>query len=232
MDSDRTKIGFKLALSPCAAGKKSPSLSPPSTVASSFHFTRLDTDKQAEVKEELITHFDGERFTDYSSSLENKSRKIIPLAKDGRGLHPLDRSTAGQLFSTTPYSPTSYGLQVRAKKNEPEDSGGCAKGEADESSIHQILKVRHSNLQGDLAERPLSNSIDDYEDMPVCEFGEALLRGMGWSEGQAIGKNPSSGMLEPVVVKPRPGNLGLGADPSHLHLIRQGKKKGHRQQRL
>ena len=33
------------------------------------------------------------------------------------------------------------------------------------------------------------STIDDYEDMPVDQFGAAMLKGMGWKPGEAIGLN-------------------------------------------
>lgn len=38
-------------------------------------------------------------------------------------------------------------------------------------------------------------SLDAYEAMPVDMFGEAMLRGMGWSDGKGIGVNK---VLHPV----------------------------------
>ena len=31
------------------------------------------------------------------------------------------------------------------------------------------------------------SNADDYEDIPVTSFGAAMLRGMGWKDGEAIG---------------------------------------------
>ena len=33
------------------------------------------------------------------------------------------------------------------------------------------------------------STADDYEEMPIGEFGKAMLRGMGWKDGTAIGKS-------------------------------------------
>jgi hypothetical protein len=35
---------------------------------------------------------------------------------------------------------------------------------------------------------------------------------MGFSEGKGIGKNNKNALLQPVVLKPRPKGLGLGAE--------------------
>ena len=32
------------------------------------------------------------------------------------------------------------------------------------------------------------STLEDYEAMPIAQFGEAVLRGMGWKKGEAIGK--------------------------------------------
>lgn len=47
--------------------------------------------------------------------------------------------------------------------------------------------------------------LDDYEDMPIAEFGMALMRGMGWKDGEALGGS-RKGILEPIEVSkiPRP----------------------------
>ena len=36
---------------------------------------------------------------------------------------------------------------------------------------------------------PLQSTLDDYDDMPISQFGSAMLKGMGWKPGQAIGLN-------------------------------------------
>ncbi|KAK9325783.1 DExH-box splicing factor binding site-domain-containing protein [Lipomyces orientalis] len=41
----------------------------------------------------------------------------------------------------------------------------------------------------DILSRPDEPTLQDYETVPVEEFGFALLRGMGWKEGEGIGKN-------------------------------------------
>ena len=33
------------------------------------------------------------------------------------------------------------------------------------------------------------STMDDYEDMPIDQFGAAMLKGMGWKPGEAIGLN-------------------------------------------
>lgn len=62
----------------------------------------------------------------------------------------------------------------------------------------------------DVALRPDESTMEDYDNTRVEDFGAALLRGMGWNEGQAIGQS-NKGLLQPIVAIPRPQRLGLGA---------------------
>ena len=62
----------------------------------------------------------------------------------------------------------------------------------------------------DVEDLPEQATLDDYESMPIADFGAAMLRGMGWEEGKPVGRN-SKGMVAAVEFVPRPGRLGLGA---------------------
>jgi G-patch domain len=62
----------------------------------------------------------------------------------------------------------------------------------------------------DVVELPDSATLDDYERVPVSQFGAALLRGMGWKEGTAASKT-KKGMIEPWMPQARPALLGIGA---------------------
>lgn len=45
------------------------------------------------------------------------------------------------------------------------------------------------------------------------EFGEKMLKKMGWNEGEGLGKT-KTGDTEPLQIRKRRENLGLGADAS------------------
>ena len=42
-------------------------------------------------------------------------------------------------------------------------------------------------LANDSATLPEQSNLDDYDNMPIEQFGAALIRGMGWKEGAPIG---------------------------------------------
>ncbi|MCJ1245120.1 hypothetical protein MMC30_002321 [Trapelia coarctata] len=66
------------------------------------------------------------------------------------------------------------------------------------------------DFKTDIASRPDSASLDDYAAVPIEEFGAALLRGMGWKEGDVVGKNKGQSS-KPRLVERRPALLGIGA---------------------
>lgn len=53
----------------------------------------------------------------------------------------------------------------------------------------------------------IESTVDDYEKVPIADFGKAMLRGMGWKDEDK--KEDSLKFDAPVV---RPKGLGLGAD--------------------
>jgi hypothetical protein len=72
----------------------------------------------------------------------------------------------------------------------------------------------------------------EYEATPVEDFAKALLRGMGWNDGEGVGRSRQNVEVKQIV--PRPERLGLGADPAALpqHLqrprvVKMGER-GHR----
>ncbi|KAE8148555.1 DExH-box splicing factor binding site-domain-containing protein [Aspergillus avenaceus] len=75
-----------------------------------------------------------------------------------------------------------------------------------------------TSFRADIASRPESATLDQYNAIPVEEFGAALLRGMGWKEGQAVGRgkygSSTAAVDKPRVPERRPGFLGIGAKDS------------------
>ncbi|KAL8723680.1 MAG: hypothetical protein Q9225_000123 [Loekoesia sp. 1 TL-2023] len=66
------------------------------------------------------------------------------------------------------------------------------------------------HFRSDVASRPDSASLDDYARVPVEEFGLGMLRGMGWKEGEVVGKRKDQ-ITKARVVERRPALLGIGA---------------------
>ena len=69
-------------------------------------------------------------------------------------------------------------------------------------------------FKADVASRPDVASLDDYAAVPVEEFGAAMLRGMGWKEGEAVGKRRAgapAALSKARNPERRPALLGIGA---------------------
>ncbi|CAL1708369.1 unnamed protein product [Somion occarium] len=89
----------------------------------------------------------------------------------------------------------------------------------------------------DVVELPEPATLEDYERVPVSQFGAALLRGMGWKEGTAASKRKGAdgkekGLVEPWLPQARPALLGIGAKEKQVYDDGSGKgKKGGKKAR-
>ncbi|KAI6659980.1 hypothetical protein LOD99_14321 [Oopsacas minuta] len=84
-------------------------------------------------------------------------------------------------------------------------------------AVRAILRETSQHIQEDAITVPLTSTVgdresgrEDYSDIPVSSFGKAALRGMGWKEGEAIGKT-RKGLVTPIELIPHAAGLGLGA---------------------
>uniref|UniRef100_A0A5S6QTU8 G-patch domain-containing protein n=1 Tax=Trichuris muris TaxID=70415 RepID=A0A5S6QTU8_TRIMR len=76
---------------------------------------------------------------------------------------------------------------------------------------YSVVRRSADEKLGSLEELNSEQDID-YDSVPVEEYGKALLRGLGWSEGAAIGKTNKQ-VVKVIESEPRPKGLGLGAAP-------------------
>lgn len=100
----------------------------------------------------------------------------------------------------------------------------------DEEKAEGPKKVIEANetlsFRDDVEHRPEETTMEDYEKIPVDEFGAALLRGLGWSEGEGIGRNRKSAPAPPPApVKQREALLGLGAKPEEVDKDQKSKNR-------
>ncbi|ORZ23484.1 DExH-box splicing factor binding site-domain-containing protein [Absidia repens] len=82
------------------------------------------------------------------------------------------------------------------------------------------------SFRNDVQNRAEDTTMEDYENVPVEEFGAALLRGLGWNQGEGIGRNRKN-TTPPVMtpVKQRDALLGLGAKPQEVEKDKKDDKK-------
>ncbi|KAK6431578.1 DNA primase large subunit Spp2 [Oleoguttula sp. CCFEE 5521] len=63
----------------------------------------------------------------------------------------------------------------------------------------------------DITTAPDMATLDDYARVPVEQFGAAMLRGMGWKDGEGIGLNKGKKAEKTKIPERRPVLLGIGA---------------------
>ncbi|XP_038061611.1 G-patch domain and KOW motifs-containing protein-like [Patiria miniata] len=84
----------------------------------------------------------------------------------------------------------------------------------------------------DVSIRPDAASSADYNQVPIEQFGMAMLRGMGWNEQEGIGAKMKK-VVKPIEAVLRPKGQGLGADrrpgdmldKKRLRKLKPGDKK-------
>ncbi|KAF9781202.1 DExH-box splicing factor binding site-domain-containing protein [Thelephora terrestris] len=86
-------------------------------------------------------------------------------------------------------------------------ASAAGEGDEDFASHTTIIPVTEDEaFRQDVEELPDSATLNDYTDMPVSEFGAAMLRGMGWTGDEKGQKN-----VQPWLPQSRPALLGIGA---------------------
>jgi len=107
--------------------------------------------------------------------------------------------------------------EVEAEENEDDIA---ARALLLEAASHKMTD--DERYRADIQNRADVATGEEYESMPIEEFGKAMLRGMGWQEGVGLnGKGP----VEPIEYVPRPQLLGMGATPKLPEKDSSGKKR-------
>ncbi|KAL5624258.1 hypothetical protein BROUX41_004318 [Berkeleyomyces rouxiae] len=103
----------------------------------------------------------------------------------------------------TPASPTKKAVDETPKSIDDQALDRLL-GKTEKEEIKRVIKISESEaLKRDIDSAADVPDLKDYDDMPVEEFGAALLRGMGW--------NGEDTRPKPKAVTRRPNLLGLGA---------------------
>ena len=82
-----------------------------------------------------------------------------------------------------------------------------------EDPVNEDYANEDDRFKADIASRPDVSTLDEYEAIPVDGFGAGILRGMGWKDGDPVGKQRTQGTTtsKPRIVERRPALLGIGA---------------------
>ncbi len=139
------------------------------------------------------------------------------------GLHKRKRTQV----DTTQYVPTETEPRLATEDVTTEDERAIRAliadadgGDGTEGSTMDVIPMANSlrsapteddAFREDVEQLPNEATLQDYERMPVSQFGAALLRGMGWKPGEPASRNKNRGIVEPWLPTARPALLGIGA---------------------
>ncbi|RCH77491.1 hypothetical protein CU098_002333, partial [Rhizopus stolonifer] len=152
--------------------------------------------------------------TTTSFGLQIQTKKTLQVVHSNGNL---DTVTQTEVTSDAMQSePVQKTLEERAMEAIIKESLG--EDEEEDSGPKKVIPMNETIVfREDVENRPDETSMEDYENIPVDEFGAALLRGLGWSEGEGIGRNrKNSPAPPPPPVKQREALLGLGAKPEEV----------------
>lgn len=96
-------------------------------------------------------------------------------------------------------------------------SGNAQSGDGPLIDIIPTPATEDDAYKQDVDELPEPATLNDYDRIPVSQFGAAMLRGMGWKEGQAASRKPGKGIVEPYLPSARPALLGIGAKEQEVY---------------
>lgn len=204
---NNSKIGFQF--------KK---ISKPKTILNNNCINDLDdVDRKEEI--DFVTSIDDN--TIQGTKPKTNDDYIIPLIKVNR--YRIDDENSNSSISSSPpvtdaNDEDKNDLLSRARQELINESKLDSYGEEllpawKSLLINKLPNEFESDSKFDVSMRPIEPRLEDYERIPVNVYGVAMLRGMGWKEGDAIGgiNKAVTPIIEP---KLRPRGIGLGADIS------------------
>ena len=162
------------------------------------------------------THLSSIHTDDDDSHARAQAPSFLPtkeeIEQDERRFHVAETIAAGT--GEVAQQGVSYGLTKMGPQGDDTPKRTTQEDRSRESFIGKSLQEKELQaFKEDIEDLPNQASMDEYESMPIEDFGKAMLRGMGWEEGKAVGRM-HRGMVEAVEFLPRAGRLGLGAQPA------------------
>lgn len=131
------------------------------------------------------------------------------------GLHVVQKTVAGEPPTTNGEATiTQDGETSLPQKQKTDDELALEALLGDKPQSTLVLPTVHDEdeaFRRDYRDAPDMASLEAYAAVPVEEFGAAMLRGMGWKDGEPIGKRRGQQAAKPRVVERRPALLGIGA---------------------
>jgi hypothetical protein len=120
--------------------------------------------------------------------------------------------TNGQATTEHADTETATSEQTQQQPQSADDEAMAALlGKGPSSTLVLPSMSEEQAFERDYASAPEMATLADYDRVPVEQFGAALLRGMGWKDGEGIGSNKGKPLETTKIPKRRPAMLGIGA---------------------
>ncbi|XP_041358208.1 G-patch domain and KOW motifs-containing protein-like [Gigantopelta aegis] len=157
---------------------------------------------------DFVTSLEGKKINSTIPKQEVKKEFIIPLINENRWRYEQNGEKGTDLQSKA----VQEILETAAQQNQEWEDR-----DKPDPNLTVPLLMRNKVPNGfemddnlNVSLRPDEPMEVNYESIPIEQFGFAMLRGMGWKEGEGLGKDKS--VIDPVNAVLRPKGLGLGAD--------------------
>ena len=135
-----------------------------------------------------------------------------PAFKAGLQIQSKDANDAmAEVEQTQEVAPEPTAEASEARRTEDEEAMDALLGRTKKSELVVPALTEEDAFQNDVTEAPDMATLDDYNRVPVEQFGAAMLRGMGWKDGDGIGLNKGKKQEKSKIPERRPALLGIGA---------------------
>lgn len=188
-----------------------------------------------EEKIELIDCLEGQsiKIAGKQGDIPEEAPLVIPLTANTTPLEKVKQLREEAQTRTTTndegskIEKTSNGsetLEERAAREIMENLKASDEAENEANSFTVPLNADEIKLGG-----AKESTLDDYEDVPITNFGLAMLRGMGWKDEEH--KQKQKGLEDDMIVC-RPKGLGLGADKAMKQQVKLATNSSNTQDKL
>lgn len=149
--------------------------------------------------------------TNYQANCMAEPPKTYGL-NAGLQIHNKDANDAmAEVEQTQEAAPEPTAEASETRRTEDEEAMDALLGKTKKSDLVVPALTEEDAFQNDVTEAPDMATLEDYNRVPVEQFGAAMLRGMGWKDGDGIGLNKGKKQEKSKIPEPRPALLGIGA---------------------
>ncbi|KAH8549313.1 DExH-box splicing factor binding site-domain-containing protein [Umbelopsis sp. PMI_123] len=163
----------------------------------------------------------GQQVAQYGLQVTKKTKETVKVDENGSSEMQVEETTTDTVTAPThTLEEAAVAALVREANSDEEE----------EPTSNLVIPSELDVFRHDVQNRPEETTLEEYDEVPVEQFGAALLRGMGWKEGQSLGGG-KAGASEPLAAKNfvrRDALLGLGAKPEDLpESDRQNRRRAY-----